>query len=111
MSTTPEFQVQLVWNREFHFVNYSQPHETIELAIAAAKSIENSGDGARVKKTRVVDADEKIVWAYGKPVWVLEEYQKAIRELAVHSADRQPPQVDREQRRRSSSEEDPSGGR
>lgn len=62
------FQVELVWNREFDFVRYGEPHETIEQAIAAARSIENSGDGARVKKTRVVDSDEKVVWAYGKLV-------------------------------------------
>jgi hypothetical protein len=40
----------------------------LDQAIEAAKSIENSGDGARVKKTKVVDSDGKVVWAYGKLV-------------------------------------------
>lgn len=59
------FTVELVWNREFHFV----PHkdiEKIEDAILHAKQMENSGDGARVKKTRIVDQYGKIIWQYGQ---------------------------------------------
>ena len=75
------YHVELIWNREFDFVPFigshfgpgGSPHnvgsyDTIEKAIAAAESIQNSGDGARVKKTRVVSSEDKVVWAYGKMV-------------------------------------------
>jgi len=62
-----QFEVELVWNREFSYVIFGEPHETIEQAISAAEDIQNSGDGARVKKTRVV-RDGRVVWAYGKRV-------------------------------------------
>ncbi len=64
----PQYQVELVWNREFHFVTHGAPHATIEAAITYAKSMENIGDGASVKKTQVVDEDGKVVWAFGKRV-------------------------------------------
>lgn len=60
------YQVELVWNREFDFVPYGEPHDDLDVAIKSAKSIENSGDGARVKKTQIVDDEGDIVWAYGK---------------------------------------------
>ena len=60
------FHVELVWNREFDWVRFGDAHETIDGAIAAAQSIENSGDGASVKKTHVMDDEGKVVWAYGK---------------------------------------------
>lgn len=63
-----KYYVELVWNRESHFVGYGNPHDTLDLAIKAAQDIENSGDGGRVKKTRVVDDNGKTVWAYGKLV-------------------------------------------
>jgi hypothetical protein len=63
-----KFQVELVWNREFNFVPFGQPHETLERAIQAAKFAENLGDGAAVKKTQIVDEDGNVVWAYGKLV-------------------------------------------
>ena len=63
----PAYQVELVWNREFDFVPYGPIHANLYAAVQAAKEIENSGDGARVKKTRVINADTgRIVWAYGK---------------------------------------------
>lgn len=62
------FQVELVWNRSFHFVNYGDPHEKIDQAIAAARFIEDSGDGERVKKTRIANSNGDVVWAYGKRV-------------------------------------------
>jgi hypothetical protein len=68
MGTPMIYQVELVWNREFHFVPYGKPFDDIGLAIEFAKDMENSGDGARVKKTRVVDDAGKVVWAYGKMV-------------------------------------------
>jgi len=60
------FQVELVWNREFHFVAFGEPFETIEQAIEFARKTENMGDGESVKKTRVLNAEGKCVWAYGK---------------------------------------------
>lgn len=62
------FQIELVWNREFHWVSYGRPYDTIEEAIKFAEEMENSGGGARVKKTRILDKDGKVVWAYGKLV-------------------------------------------
>ena len=63
-----KFYVDLVWNREFGYYRYGDSHNTLESAIAAAESIQNSGDGARVKKVRVIDEDGKVVWAFGKMV-------------------------------------------
>ncbi len=60
--------VELVWNREFHFVPYGKQYDTLNSAIAFAKSMENSGDGAQVKKTRVLDSDGKVVWVCGRRV-------------------------------------------
>lgn len=62
------FQVELVWNREFHFILYGGSYLDIKSAIKFAKEMEMSGDGARVKKTRVVNSDGAVVWAYGKMV-------------------------------------------
>jgi len=60
--------VELVWNREFDWCSYGGKHDTIESAIKSAESIQNSGDGERVKKTRIIDGEGKVVWAYGKLV-------------------------------------------
>lgn len=63
------YYVELVWNREFDFVSYGGSHTTIEEAIKFVQDIENSGDGARVKKSRIINDDtEIVVWAYGKRV-------------------------------------------
>jgi len=62
------FNVELVWNREFHFVPYGESHPDVASAIKFAKEMEESGDGARVKKTRIIDSDGNVVWAYGKMV-------------------------------------------
>jgi len=56
-------QVQLVWNREFNWVNFGDSHSNLKDAKAAAISIRDSGDGARVKKVRVINSDtDKILW-------------------------------------------------
>jgi hypothetical protein len=62
------YQVELVWNREFDFVPHGRRWDTIQEAALYARAMEDSGDGARVKKTRIVDEDGKVVWAYGKEV-------------------------------------------
>ena len=56
------YQVELVWNREFHFVPFGDPKYTKEQAIKFAKAIRDSGDGARVKKCRVLNPNGEIVW-------------------------------------------------
>lgn len=62
------YRVELVWNREFDFVPYGPQHTDLKQAIAYAKALEASGDGERVKKTRIVDDNGKVVWQYGKLV-------------------------------------------
>lgn len=51
------YQVELVWNREFHFVPYGEPKETVEAAKSYATSLLNMGDGASVKKCQVVNTE------------------------------------------------------
>lgn len=60
-----KYQVELVWNRSFHFVPYGGYLQTLDSAIEVANELEESGDGARVKKTRVVDENGKTVYEYG----------------------------------------------
>ena len=57
-----KYIVELVWNREFHWVNWGRSHDTIEAAKKDAISIRDSGDGARVKKVRVLDEDDNVMW-------------------------------------------------
>ena len=56
------YQVQVVWNREFIFVNYSIPEQEFDKAKAKAKDILNSGDGARVKKYRIINSVGDVVY-------------------------------------------------
>jgi hypothetical protein len=51
------YQVELVWNREFRFVPFGKEHEDLEKAKEFAKETLYMGDGARVKKTQVIDLD------------------------------------------------------
>jgi hypothetical protein len=61
------YYVELVWNREFHFCrDTKRPFADIGNAVRHAEELQNSGDGARVKKTRVVDENGHVVWAYGQ---------------------------------------------
>lgn len=57
-----KYQIELVWNREFDFVPYGNPFDTVEAAAKFASDMADSGGGERVKKTRVVDEDGKVVW-------------------------------------------------
>lgn len=59
------YQVELVWNREFDFVPYGAEQAYLRKAISFARAMEESGDGARVKKTRVVNAVGTVVWEHG----------------------------------------------
>ena len=60
--TKSQFYIQLVWNREFHWVYFGEPKNSKDEAIRYAKSLLDMGDGARVKKIRVVDDEENVVW-------------------------------------------------
>ena len=58
-----KFRVELVWNRCFNWGIWGKGHDDLESAKADAISIRDSGDGARVKKVRVIDnATEEVVW-------------------------------------------------
>lgn len=59
----PWYQIELVWNREFHWSNYCDALQDLEHAKRVAVSVLESGDGARVKKVRIVDtATGDVVW-------------------------------------------------
>jgi hypothetical protein len=63
-----KYQVQVVWNREINWVNQGEPVPAIDHAIKYARQMENMGDGACVKKVRIVDSEGNTVWIYGKAV-------------------------------------------
>ena len=57
------YRVELVWNREFNWVTFGKLHIDLQSAKNAAISIRDSGDGARVKKVRVIDnKTDKVIW-------------------------------------------------
>ena len=62
------FYVELVWNREFHFVQYGEGHQDLESAIKLADRMADMSNGECVKETRVVDEDGKVVFEYGRAV-------------------------------------------
>lgn len=57
-----KYRVELVWNREFNWINWGKSHDTLESAKASAISIRDSGDGARVKRVRVLDENDEVIW-------------------------------------------------
>lgn len=48
------YQIWVVWNREFDWSYYTSKEDR-EVALTTARSLINSGDGARVKKIKVID--------------------------------------------------------
>lgn len=57
-----QFRIELVWNREFNWCYYNSA-PILESAKAKAISIRDSGDGARVKKVRVLDNNtDEVLW-------------------------------------------------
>lgn len=57
-----KYRIELVWNGEFNWSYYGD-HNDLEFAKKAAISIRDSGDGARVKKVRVIDNEtDKVLW-------------------------------------------------
>jgi hypothetical protein len=59
-----QYSIELVWNREFDWSYWSDPYDSLESAKASAKSLADSGDGARVKKWRIVDDTGEVVWRH-----------------------------------------------
>lgn len=53
------YQVEIKWNREFHFVRFGAPFNSKHDAVAKAKSLLDMGDGARVKAARVINTKNK----------------------------------------------------
>lgn len=51
------YQIELVWNREFHFVPFGEPKDTIKEAKKYASSLLNMGNGERVKKCQIVNCE------------------------------------------------------
>lgn len=57
------YRIELIWNREFHWVSYGKSSKTLKEANESAISIRDSGDGARVKKVRIIEIEsDKVVW-------------------------------------------------
>jgi hypothetical protein len=50
------YQIELMWNREFHFVPYGYYFNDLVSARKCASSLTYSGDCNRVKKCRITDA-------------------------------------------------------
>ena len=57
-----KYRVELIWNREFNWSHWGSDYISLEIAKQSAISIRDSGDGARVKKVRVLDENDKVVW-------------------------------------------------
>jgi hypothetical protein len=56
------YTVEIVWNREFDFVNYANNVETFKLAKEIGESALDMGDGARVKKYRVLNSGGNVIY-------------------------------------------------
>ena len=62
MGKENKFVIELVWNREFNWMFWMRKDD-LESAKKEAISIRDSGDGARVKKVRVIDDESgKVLW-------------------------------------------------
>jgi hypothetical protein len=57
-----KFRLELVWNREFNWSTWGHDND-LNTAKKSLISIRDSGDGARVKKVRIVDTEtDKVLW-------------------------------------------------
>lgn len=56
------FQVEVKWNREFHFVPYGTPYSDLKLAKAKVEFMKDMSDGEAVKDARVVNAEGEVVY-------------------------------------------------
>ena len=63
------FRIELVWNREFHFIPYGDVKDNIEDAKSYASELKSMGNGERVKKVRVInnDTDEIVLNSHEIP--------------------------------------------
>ena len=51
------YQVEIVWNREFHYISYGTPFKKLEDAKNYAKYSKDMRDGARVKKAQIINVE------------------------------------------------------
>lgn len=57
-----KYRGELVWNREFNWVTWTE-NDDLKLVKKSLISIRDSGDGARVKKVRIVENEtDKVLW-------------------------------------------------
>ena len=61
-----KYQIEVMWNREFHFVSWGNPREDLKQARMMARNLELSGDGARVKAVRITDEDGRVMLMNGR---------------------------------------------
>lgn len=59
-----KFNIELVWNREFHWSHYDSSTD-LNTAIKMGNGILESGDGARVKKYRILNNEGEVVYPNG----------------------------------------------
>jgi hypothetical protein len=51
------YGIQIVWNREFHWVDFGRTADSLSIAKDQARSYLNMGDGASVKKAQVINVE------------------------------------------------------
>jgi len=57
-----KYRIEVVWNREFNWLVWKH-EDDLELAKKLAVFLASSGDGARVKKIRIVENEtDKVIW-------------------------------------------------
>ena len=61
-----KYQIEVMWNREFHYVSWGNPKEDLKQARVMARNLELSGDGARVKAVRIIDEDGRMIPMTGR---------------------------------------------
>lgn len=65
----PTYQIEIMWNREFHFRPHGQLWTDLERCIAQVQWLESAGDGCAVKNSRIVEPETgRVVWQYGEKV-------------------------------------------
>lgn len=62
----PQYYIEVVWNREFHFTLLgSKTFNQLDKAISYLMKFENEGDGARVKESRIINFEGNVVYRDG----------------------------------------------
>lgn len=62
------YRIQIVWNREFAWCYYGRPFARLDDCLTVANDLLDQGDGARVKKCRIVNNHDVVVWENGRLV-------------------------------------------